>query len=241
MVSVNDVAGVIKMLGDVVKSTREIIDAVNDGRKFLALKHPEAQKDFSKLISQMQHTIEGMAKVTSVISSFRFVTDGKAGDRMTADHELARFNNYIIRQKSDIDKLKNNIRKLKADCEKVRQLRDKLDARSKDRSWGSLFGLLGTKAQQRTLELHGTISNFYADDQRMIELFNQTLALAETAVKDIEDVLGPPGAANPYNVPQAAEILGIYSVLFDVPNRELHGLADIMSDAQSALITAKAN
>jgi hypothetical protein len=237
MTSIKDVAGIIITLGDIVKSTREVIDAVNDGKKFLALKHPEAQKDFSKLIEQMQRAIIGMTRVTSLISSFRFVTDGKLVDRATADSELARFNNYVIAQKKDIDALKNDIRQLKADCKKVRQLRDKLDTRSKDRSWGSLFGLLGAKAEKRTLELHSTISNFYADDQRMIEFFGQTLALAEGAIKDVEEVLGPPGTTNPYNVPQAAAMLGSYSVLFEAPSKQLHELADAMSDVQSDLIT----
>jgi len=98
----------------------------------------------------------------------------------------------IIKQRTDIEKLRNNIRKLKADCEKVGQLRDKLDTRTRDRSWGSLFGLLGAKEEKRTLELHGTISNFYAEDERMIELFEQTLDLAEKEIKDVEGVLGPP-------------------------------------------------
>lgn len=235
MVSVKDVANVIKMLGDVVKSTREIIEAVNDGRKFLALKYPEAQKDFSQLIAQMQQAIEGMAKVTGVISRFRFVTNGNTFDRQVADSELARFNNYVMKQYTDITRLRNDIRKLKANCNKVGQLRDKLDARSKDRSYGSLFGLLGTKAHKRTIELNGTISNFYADDQRMIELLKQTLDLAESAIKDIEEVIGPRGTANPYNVPAAAELLGVYAVLFDAPNKELHGLADMMNEAKSAL------
>lgn len=236
MVSVKDVAGVIKMLGDVVKSTREIIDAVNDGKKFLALNYPEAQQDFSSLIGQMQKAIEGMAEVTSVIIHFRFVTDGKVVDRITAEHELARFNNYVISQGKEITKLRNNIRTLKADCDKVGELRDKLDARSKERSFGSLFGLLGAKAQQRTLELHGVVGEFYADDQRMIDLFNQTLDLTALAIKDVEDALGPPGISNPYNVPVAAEILGTYSVLFDGPDKELHQLADSMSEVKSSLI-----
>lgn len=92
-----------------------------------------------------------------------------------------------------------------------------------------------------TLELHGAISNFYADDQRMIDLFSQTLDLTGRAINDVENALGPPGTANPYNVPEAAEILGTYSVLFDAPNKELHGLADVMSETQTALITAKSN
>lgn len=236
MVSIKDVAEVIKMLGDVVNSTREIIDAVNDGKKFLAQKHPQAQKDFTNLISQMQKAIEGMSKVTSVVTNFRFVTEAKATDYDTANRELARFNDYVIAQKSDIATLRNNIRSLKANCEKVRQLRDKLDAQTTDRSWGSLFGLLGSKAKKRTIELHNAISNFYADDQRMIDLFNKTLDLAEQAIKDIDEILGSPGTANPYNVPIAAETMGTYSVIFNEPNKELNRLADIMNEAQTALI-----
>jgi hypothetical protein len=241
MVSLKDATEVIKMLGDVVKSTREIINAVKDGKKFLALNYPKAQQDFSDLIGQMQQTIEGLAKVTSVISSFRFVTDSEVFDRMTANSELARFNNYIIKQTVDITALRNNIRQLRADCEKVRQLRDKLDAFSINRSWGSLFGLLGEKARERSSELHRTISSFYADDQKMVDLFIQTLDLIESGIRDIGNILGPPGTSDPYKVSDAAAFLGIFSLLFNIPNMELHKLADIMSEVQSFLIIANTN
>src|SRR6266487_3943684 len=137
MALVSEVADVIRLLGDVVKNTREIVDAVNDGRKFLASRHPEAQQDFSDLLGQMQLTVEGLADVTKVISGFRFVSDGGTVHHETAERELSRFNDYVIEQKKDIAKLKNRIRELKADCEKVRALRDKLDARTDTRSWGS--------------------------------------------------------------------------------------------------------
>jgi hypothetical protein len=127
MTLVSEVADVIKMLGEVVKNTREIVDAVNDGRKFLAAKHPEAQREFSDLLSQMQHAIEGLADVTKVISGFRFVLHKGAVDLGTVDRELARFNDYVIEQKKDITTLRDNRCKLKADCDKVRVLRDKLN------------------------------------------------------------------------------------------------------------------
>jgi hypothetical protein len=234
MALISEIADVIKMLGEVVKNTREIVKAVNDGREFLASRHPEAQKDFSDLLTQMQLTVEGLAEVTKVISAFRFVSDGTV-DRDTADRELARFNDYIVKQTGDIAKLRGRIRELKADCEKVRELRDKLDARTETASWGTMFGLLGDKARQRTQELHSSVSNFYADDQRMIDLFKETLELAESAIKDVETALGPPGIANPYNVPKAAAILGAYAVLFDEPHKELDSLADVLNDARIAL------
>jgi uncharacterized coiled-coil protein SlyX len=236
MVLVSEVADVIRELAGVVKNTREIVDAVNDGKKFLASRHPEAQQDFSDLLGQMQRAVEGLAEVTKVITGFRFASDGGAVDLETAYRELARFNGYVIEQKKDVDKLKNSIRKLKADCEKVRALRDKLDARTKTHSWGSMFGLLGAKARQRALELHSSLSTFYADDQQMIDLFRQTLALAENVINDVENALGPPGMANPYNVPAAAEILRTYAVLFDKPQNDLHRLADDLTEAQTALL-----
>jgi len=235
MASVSDVAEVIRMLGDVVRKTREIVETVNDGRKFLAAQHPEAKGDLTELLAQMQLTVEGLAEVTKVVSGFRFVTTGKVIDRGTADRELARFNDYVIEQKKDIAKLKNRIRKLKADCEKVRVLRNNLDALSGTHSWGAMFGLFGDKARQRSLELAGYLGDFYADDQRMIDLFQQTLDLAQQAIRDVEAALGPPGIANPYNVPLAAEILRTYAVVFDKPEGELHVLADVLSEARTAL------
>jgi hypothetical protein len=183
----------------------------------------------------MQLTVEGLAEVTKVIGGFRFVTVGEVFDQDTADRELARFNNYVIEQKADIIKLRNRIRELKADCEKVRVLRDDLDALSGTHSWGAMFGLFGDKARQRSTELAHYLSGFYADDQQMIELFRQTLDLAQQAIKEVDGALGPPGTANPYNVPLAAEILRTYALVFDEPQNELQELADVLSEARTAL------
>ncbi len=234
MALVSEVAGVIGQLADLIKNTREIVKAINDGRQYLALKHPEARKDFNDLLGQIQLTIEGLAEVTKVIQGFRFITDGGPVNRETAERDLSRFNDYVIAQKKDIATLRNRIRELKADCDKVRALRDKLDASSETRSWVSLFGL-GAKEQQRTLELSSSVSNFYADDQRMIDLFRQTLDLAESAMQDVENALGPPGIANPYNVPNAAEVLRTYAMLFDSPQKDLYKLADVLSETRTAL------
>ena len=91
------------------------------------------------------------------------------------------------------------------------------------------------------MELHSAVSNFYADDQRMIQLLEKILDLAENAIKDIEDVLGPAGTQNPYNVPQAASMLGIYADTFKEPNKQLDKLADYMNQTRISLGTTKTN
>jgi hypothetical protein len=231
---VKEIAESIKLLGDVVKSTREIIKAVNDGREYLKRYYPDAQGDVSGLLQQMQRAIEGLASVTKVFSGFRFVISGSAVNTVTASRDLARLNDYLIAQRENVSRLKGKIRKLKADCDKVRQLRDKLDARAKTKT-GSMFKLFGLKAQKRAQELYSALSDFYADDQRMIDLISDNLKLAEQALTEVEDTIGPPGTANPYNVPMAAQVLGLYAVLFRNSHGDLETLADELNDARVAL------
>jgi methyl-accepting chemotaxis protein len=232
---VSEVAALIKELGEVVESTRKIVEAVNDGRKFLKQRYPSAEKNLGDLLFQMQKAIEGLAAVTKVIGAFRFVVSGDTVDPETASRDLARFNDYVIQQREDVATLKGRIRDLKANCEKVRALRDQLDKRTESGSWGSMFELFGGKVKQRSMELSSALSNFYADDQRMIGLLEQTLRLAEAGLQEVLDCIGPAGVANPYNVPTAATILGSYALLFQEPQHALHALADDLSAARSAL------
>jgi hypothetical protein len=237
MAVVKEIAESIKLLGDVVKSTREIVKAVNDGREYLKHYYPDAQGDLSSLLEQMQRAIEGLASVTKVVSGFRFVVAGNAVDWATASRDLARLNDYLIAQRKKASKLRGRTHKLKANCDKVKKLRDKLDARTKKRTWGSMFDLFGTssKARKRAQELHSIISNFYADDQRMIDVLNDCLTLTEKVLAEVEESLGPPATQNPYYVPKAAQVLGVYAVLFRTPQEELDSLADDLNDAIVAI------
>jgi hypothetical protein len=232
---VREVVDLVKSLGDVVKSTREIINAVNDGREYLKRYYPDAQKDVTNLLLQMQQAIVGLASVTKVISRFRFSVVGDSVDMATAARDLERLNKYVIAQDENVSSLKGSIRDLKADCDKVRKLRDKLDAGTKTHTWGSMFELFGSKARKRSQELASALSGFYADDQAMIQLLEKTLKLAEKALADVEDVLGPPGTQDPYNVPMAAKVLGAYALLFRAPHNELQSLADDLNQTRMAI------
>jgi len=232
---VKEIAESIKLLGDVVKSTRDIVEAVNDGRAFLKRFYPEAQKDISNLLGQMQLAIEGLANVTKVISGFRFTVAGTSVNRTTAERDLARLNKYLIEQRAKAATLRGRIRKLKADCDRVAKLRDRLDARTKAHTWGSMFELFGSKVRKRSQELASALSSFYADDQRMLQALTDNLDLAEAALAEVENALGPPAIANPYNVPIAAQILGIYAEIFRDPHRQLDSLADELNNARIAI------
>jgi hypothetical protein len=233
---VRELAELIKLTGDVIKSTREILAAFNDGRKYLARHYPEAQGDLKDLLEQMERAIEGLSSVTGVISGFRFtIVPNAEFNSDTARADLVRFNEYLIEQRDKTTSLKSRIRELKANCDKVRQLRDKLDARSQSRTWGSMFELFGLSARNRSIELASALGSFYADDQQMIELLTKNLDLAESAISEVESTLGPPATQNPYNVPIAAQTLGIYAELFRAPDLDLQSLANELNSLRMTI------
>lgn len=230
MTIIRELADAYQMISDVVRNTSMFIDSVNDGREYLASRHPAAVKEFSELITQMHTTVTGLATVTKVVGAFDFTVEGQDLDR-----QPARFNDYLIAQRVHVAELKENIEKLKGSSGKVRALRDSLDKRAGGNDWTAMFGLIGTKDRQRAAELASVLSIFYADDMRLIEAIRQMLHLAETAVDDVQETLAPKGLASPVHVRAAAEKLNEYAYAFMRPQHELDDLAAALNETQLSL------
>jgi len=227
MTLIGEVAEAIKTLGDVVKSTRELAEAVKDGHKFLAREHPEAQKDLLQMLAEMRKTVKGLATVTGVVTSFKFTTTG-AG----VDFEPARFNTYVIAHKEKVEELRGRLSSLKGSCDKIRDARDKLEKLAKgDNDWVALFVPFNAARQDMNARLAGILSNFYADDQRMLELVEQMVDLCQAALDEADAALGPPGTASHHHVETAASVLGVYAAAFKQSEAELRNLVDKLDDA----------
>lgn len=235
VISVRDAADAVKLLGDVVKATREIVKAMNDGALYLKRTYPDASKQIEQLLEQMQVTVVGLAEVTKIGSSFRFVVSDLSAGTASAQSELARFNGYMIEQRLHVEKLKNNIRTLKGNCAKIRELRDKLDARARQLNLDTLFALLGMTSHSQASKLHAYIGEFYASDERMIQQIVDTLAFVHDALNDVDSSLGPPGIASPYAVPHAAALLGTYAALLKQSEVTLGTLVDELDDTRRLL------
>ena len=229
---VKEIADAIELLAGVVKNTQSIVNAVDDGKEYLARNHPDAAKDFEQLLDQMQVAVVGLAAATAVVTDFRFTI----GSEYARERDLAQFNKYVVKQGVKIQKLRGQIRNLKGDCEKIRVLWESLNKRrTKDESWSSMFGLLGMRRSNRREELARSISRFYANDQEMIRAIEMILELAEKALKDVVSSLGKPGRQHPFNVPIAAQMLGVYSSAFEEPQKQLNDLVSALNDAANDL------
>jgi hypothetical protein len=228
---VREMADAINLLADLVRNTRELTKAINDGRDYLASQHPDAKKDLAEMLTEMQRTVEGLADVTSVVTGFRFTTAGAA-----VDFEPARFNKYVITQKKKVTKLRGNISILKGSSGKVGKARDKLNELAGDkRDWTAMFRLFGTRRRQMDTRLAGTLSNFYADDQRIIELIETILKLSQAVLKEADKALGPAGMASPDQVRTAAAVLNIYADAFKQSEADLEGLIKTLEESVDAL------
>jgi hypothetical protein len=228
---IRDIADLLHGLAELVRDTRDLTEAVKDGRKFLAREHPEAKAAIVELLAQMRTTIVGLAGVTALITSFRF-TDAAGASAS----EAARFNNHMIAQKERLARLRNDIRQLKGNCDSVRRSRDKLNALAGDPGgWSAMFRLFGVERQQREQELASTLSQFYADDQHMIILVERVLDMAMQALSEADAVFGPPAMADPNQVGAAAAVLGVYAAAFGTTEHDLESLANSMDDAIQSL------
>jgi hypothetical protein len=224
------IADAVALLAGVIRNTRELVRAVQDGRAFLQKHHPDAGPLFAELLSQMSLTLVGLAEVTKVVTAFRFVASDTGADR-----ELARFNDYVVERKAKVAELRRNIRRLKGSSGKVVALSEKLDAQADSPGWGSMFGLLGDKARRRSAELADALQTFYGADERLVEAIEQMLAIDEAALADVEDALGPAGMYRPEGVTIAAARLHTYAAAFREPQAELDELVEEIGDQVDAL------
>ena len=165
---VSDVAELVNDLSNLIKNTREIINAVNDSRKYLEQKFPGTKQDFSDLLSQMQRTVIGLAEVTKIVNGFRFAFHESVLELEPALRELTRFNDYAIEQRTDIAKLQSEISNLKTDCEKIKVITNKL----------SIYALLNsfdTKSIRIKIKLIQELIEYKYSNRQFRRMLNRAL------------------------------------------------------------------
>lgn len=221
VVSVKDVADGLALLAGIIRDTRAIVQAVNDGRAFLKSHSPQTIPTLVALLEEIQVTIVGLAEVAKLLTGFAF-NQSKA----MSDAETVRFNHYLIKRQAKVKKLRGRIRSLKGSCDKINQLRAQVERDAEGRNMKSIWGLFGTKVRLRSKELSQTLSDFYGADQKIILAIEDLLRLADDAIEDIRGALGEPGYMYGINVPIAAARLQLYAAAFKQSDEQLDQLVE---------------
>ena len=233
VVSVKDVADGLALLAGIVRDTRAIVQAVNDGRAFLKSQSPQTIPTLVALLGEIQVTIVGLAEVAKLLTGFAF-NQSKA----MSDAETVRFNDYLIKRQARVKKLRGQISSLKGSCDKINLLSAEVERDAGRRNMKSMWGLLGAKVRLRSKDLSRTLSDFYGADQKIILAIEDLLRRADDAILDIQGALGEPGYMYGINVPIAAARLQLYAAAFKQSEEQLDQLVEDINIQVKALKAA---
>ncbi|MFX0197880.1 MAG: hypothetical protein ACFFCW_17295 [Candidatus Hodarchaeota archaeon] len=228
---VKEVADGIKLVADGIDNIRKIYDAIHDGKEYLETKHPDVKDDVAAMCIEMRKTLQAIATASSIITHFRFNVSGQA-----IESEPSRFNNYLIKYKTQAMNVESQLDSLRGHCHKIRDHAKKLEEKAKNAKLAGMLKLFGLSSDQREQELSNALDNIYDDEMQFhSNVWNMRMVL-ERSLEDIGKKLGPPGAMDAKNVPTAAKALGEYAEHFSKLESDanyvalqLQGLVDELS------------
>jgi poly-gamma-glutamate capsule biosynthesis protein CapA/YwtB (metallophosphatase superfamily) len=224
-----EVREAVGLLAKLVEDTRTLLAALEDGRKYLQAKHPDAAGRVADVLEQMRFTVAGTVSVTRVVLDFDFSLGGSADDKS----ELARFNNHLIAAGKDIATKDADVSRLRGSCERIRALQWELQERAGNRPW---WALLGDKAGQQADQLSKTMERLYLNDDAMATQVTKVLEAGDAALQAVREALrGSDVGPRVEHIPVAQQVLREQADEFAPVIKDLKTLRDRFSDEIRAL------
>ena len=209
MTVVAEVRDGVKLVADGINNIRTIYSAINDGREYIQRLHPNVKGDLAAMCVEMRKTANAVATASAIITHFRFTVSGNARDL-----EPARFNDHLLENKAHLRDVEDQLNALRGRCGVIRDHASDLDDKAKTAGFRNLFGLIGVDSEERERQLAGALQRIYDDEMEFHHNVYGMRRTLECALDAIGDELGPPGAMDPENVPNAAATLGEYAEVF---------------------------
>jgi hypothetical protein len=205
-----DVVDGLKLVADGIKSVTTIAEAVKTGRDYVKAKHPEIQNDLREMVLELGKSLFVIRQASAVVTNFRFAI---ATD--TQGTELARFNDYFIKSKTDAQQLRDRINDLRTHCSKVREHGSRISGSATATGFAKIFALLGLNSPEMEKELGERLDKLAYEDAAFANSAETMLECLENALRDVQNALGDGGAMYPQNVPKAAVLLAEYGPEFE--------------------------
>ena len=205
-----DVVDGLNLVADGIKSVKTIAEAIKNGRDYLKAKHPEIQSDLRAMVLELGKSLFVIKEASAVLTNFRFAV---ATD--TQGTELARFNDYFIKSKTEAQHLRDRIEDLRTHCSKVREHASRISGSATATGFAKIFALLGLNSPEKEKELGERLDKLAYEDFALANSAERMLKCLEDALRDVQNVLGHGGAMFPKNIPNAAALLSEYGPEFE--------------------------
>ena len=208
---IKDVLEALKIVSEGINNVKSILDAVKTGANYLKTQHPDVQGDVQKLVVELGKSLGVVKQASAVLTNFRFAVtvDGRSD-------ELARFNDYFIKSKTEAQFLRNHIQDLRTHCSKVRDHAQQIGARSNTNGFVALFAsLLNLRDPTREQELGQKLDRLAFEDFEVANAADRMVTSLEAALMLVQNALGTGGAMYPKNIPAAADVLAAVGPAFE--------------------------
>ena len=208
MAILGEVTDAIKAVSETIESIKTISAAINSGKEYLQTNHPQVAQDLIVMCGEMKKSSHALATASAIITHFRFVL----GDNNTA--EAIRFNDLLVEHKLKAENVEQQINSMRGHCSVIAGHASHIREHADPRGLTTIAAVLGFHSAEKEHELATALQNIYNEEmQYHLGVYAMADAI-RTSLQAIQDELGPPGAINPDNVPNAAVALGEYATAF---------------------------
>jgi hypothetical protein len=220
---IKDVIDGLKLVADGIDSVKTIAEAVRSGRDYVTAKHPKVRADLRALLGELGKSMQLIKSASAVLTNFRFAVSVD-----TLGSDLVRFNDYFIKAKSDTQHLRDHIEDLRTHCSVVRDHGKRIGGAATETGFAKIFTMLGLNSPEREQELGKLLDRLAYEDFAVANSAERMLECLESALKDVQNALGPGAAMFPENVTAAAMLLSEYGPAFEaMEERAVAGIKEI--------------
>ncbi|MEO0912442.1 MAG: hypothetical protein AAFY59_05555 [Pseudomonadota bacterium] len=209
---IQDVQNAIADVSDSINNIQTIAEAIRTGRDYLKTQHPNVATDLATMCEEMRKSSQALAAASSIVTHFRFVTGSSAGPIQA--NEAARFNEHLVRHKSQADALEAQLDSMRGHCSIIAKHAEKIREEAIPTGLTSLAAALGLHSAEKEEELADALSQIHNEELQYHTGVNAMAFAVKTTLGDVQNALGPAGMIDPANVPTAAALLGEYATAF---------------------------
>lgn len=210
-----DVLDGIKMVSDAIGHIQKITRAINTGRDYLKVKHPDVEDEVSLLLEELSRNVSLIKQASSIITNFRF-----SASSSTELNQLSRFNDYYIKSKKEVDDLRCSIDDLRTHCSKIRGYAFSITDKEGMNGIMELFCILGLQDRKKEEELGTYLDQLAYEDFAVSNSAEAIVSFVHDALADIQGALETDGLMQEENIPKAAKLLMEYGEVFDEMEKE---------------------
>ncbi|PCJ95647.1 MAG: hypothetical protein COA45_12110 [Zetaproteobacteria bacterium] len=206
----DDVVDGMKMVSDAISQIQKIVNAIETGRDYLKVKHPEVEEEVSLLLRELSKNVSLIKQASAIITNFRFAASSE--DEV---NQLTRFNDYYIKSKAEADDLRLHIEDLRSHCSQVRGYAFSITDKTQVNGFSGIFELFGLSDKKKEEELGGYLDRLAYEDFEVANSAEIMLGFVHKALSDIQSSLETDGLMTEENISKAAKLLAQYSVTFE--------------------------